>query len=255
MVSLSRNFGKEAALTAGLDHARADAVVVTDADLRDPPELMPELVRQWSAGFDVVHARRSAREGETWLKKATAHAFYRLTGGIGRVEIPANTGGLPPSQPPCRRRAGRAARAASVHEGPAWIGFPQKAVPNRRDPRFAGVTKWNYWRLWNFAIEGFTSFTIAPLRAATYFGLVVALLAFAFAGFITVRTIFFGDPVPGYPSLAVIVLFPGGLQLISIGILGEYVGRTFNESKHGPLYLLNEYLPPRASGPGSESAG
>ena len=253
-IDLSRNFGKEIALTAGLDHARGDAVVVIDADLQDPPELIPELVRQWSEGFDVVYATRTAREGETWLKKATAHAFYRLIRTISRVDIPAHTGDF---RLLSRRAADALGELREQHRFMkglfAWIGFPQKAVPYRRDPRHAGVTKFNYWRLWNFAIEGFTSFSIAPLKAATYFGLAVAVLAFAFAGFIVVRTFFFGDPVPGYPSLAVIVLFLGGVQLVSIGILGEYVGRMFNEAKRRPLYLINEYLPGRAPGAGGHA--
>jgi len=254
-IDLSRNFGKEIALTAGLDHARGDAVVVIDADLQDQPELIPELVRQWGEGFDVVYATRTVREGETWLKKATAHAFYRLIRTISGVDIPAHTGDF---RLLSRRAVDALGELREQHRFMkglfAWIGFPQKAVPYRRDPRFAGVTKYNYWRLWNFAIEGFTSFSIVPLKAATYFGLTVALLAFAFAGFIIVRTIFFGDPVPGYPSLAVIVLFLGGVQLVSIGILGEYVGRMFNEAKRRPLYLINEYLPARASESASRAA-
>jgi glycosyltransferase involved in cell wall biosynthesis len=244
LVDLSRNFGKEIALTAGLDHARGDAVVVIDADLQDPPELIVDLVREWRRGYDVVYAQRAAREGETWLKKATAHLFYRLIRRVSRVSIPADTGDF---RLLSRRAVDALARLRERHRFMkglfAWIGFPQKAVLYRRDPRFAGETKWNYWRLWNFAIEGFTSFTIAPLKLATYFGVLVALASFAFAAFIVARTIIFGDPVRGYPSLMVVVLFLGGVQLVSIGILGEYVGRMFNEAKGRPLYLLNGYGP------------
>lgn len=251
VIDLSRNFGKEAAMTAGLDHVDGDAVVIIDADLQDPPELIPDLVREWRAGFDVVYARRTMRDGETFLKKATAHAFYRLMRRVNRVQIPEDTGDFRLLS----RRAVESLKALREHHRFmkglfAWIGYPQKAVPYRRDPRFAGESKFNYWRLWNFAIEGFTSFTIAPLKIATYFGLGVAMLSFLYAAVIVFKTLAHGDPVQGYPSLVTIVLFLGGVQLLSIGILGEYVGRMFNESKRRPLYLINDVL---ASGQGHES--
>jgi glycosyltransferase involved in cell wall biosynthesis len=259
IVDLSRNFGKEIALTAGLDHARGDAVVVIDADLQDPPELIPELVRRWREGHDVVYAKRSARDGESWLKKLTAFAFYRLIQRAGRVRIPPDTGDF-------RLLSRRAVEAlGSLREQHrfmkglfAWIGYPQVAVPYRRERRHAGKTTWNYWRLWNFALEGITSFTAAPLKLATYLGLVTALAAFAYAALIVYKTLMFGDPVRGYPSLMVVVLFLGGVQLITIGILGEYVGRMFDETKNRPLYLVQEYRPaadarPAAGRPGSEA--
>jgi len=243
VVSLSRNFGKEIALTAGLEHVRGEAAVVIDADLQDPPEMIRALVEQWRAGYDVVYARRTKREGETALKKLTAHLFYRVIRRVTRVEIPADTGDF--------RLLSRRAVAALVtlreqHRFMkglfAWIGFPQKAVEYRRDPRFAGQTKWNYWNLWNYALEGITSFTIAPLKIATYFGFTVAALAFGYAAFIVYKTLRYGDPVQGYPSLMVVVLFLGGVQLVFIGILGEYLGRTFNEAKGRPLYFVGELL-------------
>ena len=244
LVDLSRNFGKEVALTAGLDHAVGDAVVVIDADLQDPPEIIPELIAQWRAGFDVVFARRTARDGESLFKKATASAFYRLIQRVSRVEIPADTGDF---RLLSRRAVEALKQLREQHRFMkglfAWIGFPQKAVPYRRDPRFAGDTKWNYWKLWNFALEGITSFTIAPLKIATYVGILVALVSFMFAAFIIYKTIVFGDPVRGYPSLMVVVLFLGGVQLLSIGVMGEYLGRLFNESKGRPLYFLNAYEP------------
>ncbi|MFO1217416.1 MAG: glycosyltransferase family 2 protein [Burkholderiaceae bacterium] len=244
IVDLSRNFGKEIALTAGLDHAAGDAVVVIDADLQDPPELIPELIAQWQSGFDVVFARRTARDGETLFKKATASAFYRLIQRVSRVEIPADTGDF---RLLSRRAVDALKQLREQHRFMkglfAWIGFPQKAVPYRRDARFAGDTKWNYWKLWNFAIEGFTSFTIAPLKIATYVGVLVALVSFVFAAWIIYKTIAFGDPVRGYPSLIVVVLFLGGVQLLSIGVMGEYLGRLFDESKRRPLYFLNTYAP------------
>jgi polyisoprenyl-phosphate glycosyltransferase len=244
LIDLSRNFGKEIAITAGLDHARGDAVVVIDADLQDPPELIPELLAKWREGFDVVYARRTARDGETLLKKTTAKLFYRAIQSMSRVRIPADTGDF-------RLLSRRAVEALRLLREQhrfmkglfAWIGYPQVAVFYRRDPRYAGETKWNYWRLWNFAIEGITSFSIGPLKIATYAGLLVALGAFIFAAIIIFKTLIYGDPVRGYPSLMVVVLFLGGVQLMSLGMIGEYLGRMFNETKRRPLYLLNEYRP------------
>lgn len=245
LVDLSRNFGKEAAMTAGLDFADGDAVVLIDADLQDPPEVVPALVREWENGYEVVYGKRSVRRGETLVKRTTAHLFYRLIRHMNRVEIPADTGDF-------RLMDRRAVEALSqLRESHrfmkglfAWIGFPQKAVEYDRDPRYSGSSKFNYWKLWNFAIEGFTSFTIAPLKVATYLGILTAALAFAYAAFIVLRTLLYGDPVRGYPSLVTIVLFVGGVQLLSIGILGEYVGRMFNETKRRPLYLVRESVPP-----------
>ena len=242
IVDLSRNFGKEIALTAGLDYARGDAVIVIDADLQDPPELIPELISGWREGYDVVYATRAAREGETFMKKATAHLFYRVVQSISRFKIPEDTGDF---RLLSRRAVDALKQLREQHRFMkglfAWIGYPQKAVPYRRDPRFAGETKWNYWKLWNFAIEGITSFTIAPLKLATYVGLIVALGAFSYGGFIIVRTLIFGNPVAGYPSLLVAVLFLGGVQLVALGIIGEYLGRMFDETKGRPLYLVNAY--------------
>lgn len=248
LVDFSRNFGKEIALTAGLDAAAGDAVVLIDADLQDPPELIPELLRHWRDGYDVVYATRVSRDGETRLKKLTAFLFYRVMQQATRIAIPADTGDF-------RLLSRRAVRALEqLHEQHrfmkglfAWIGFPQKAVPYKRDPRFAGETKWDYWRLWNFALEGVTSFTIAPLKVATYLGLVTALLSFVYAGLVIVKTLLYGDPVRGYPSLMTAVLFFSGVQLIGIGLLGEYLGRVFDETKRRPLYLVKRYDPGRRS--------
>lgn len=244
IVNLSRNFGKEIALTAGLDHARGDAFVVIDADLQDPPELIVELVRRWREGYDVVYAKRTSRDGESRLKKLTAFAFYRLIQRISRVHIPQDTGDF---RLLSRRAVAALGKLREQHRFMkglfAWIGYPQVAVSYRREPRYAGKTKWNYWRLWNFALEGITSFTSAPLKIATYLGLVTALAAFTYAAFIVYKTLVFGEPVHGYPSLMVVVLFLGGVQLITIGILGEYIGRMFDESKNRPLYLVQEYRP------------
>jgi glycosyltransferase involved in cell wall biosynthesis len=251
VIDLSRNFGKEIAMTAGLDHARGEAVVVIDADLQDPPELIPELVKRWREGFDVVYARRTARDGETFLKKATAKLFYRFIQGLSRVKIPADTGDF-------RLLSRRAVDALKLLREQhrfmkglfAWIGYPQVAVYYHRDPRFAGSTKWNYWHLWNFALEGITSFSIGPLKIATYVGLLTAFASFIAAGVIVYKTIVYGDPVRGYPSLMVVMLFLGGVQLMSLGMIGEYLGRMFNETKRRPLYLVNCYVP---SGLGKEN--
>jgi glycosyltransferase involved in cell wall biosynthesis len=244
IVNLSRNFGKEIALTAGLDHARGDAVVVIDADLQDPPELIPEMLRRWQEGYDVVYARRTARDGESLLKKLTAFVFYRLIQQISHVRIPQDTGDYRLLSRRAIVALGKLREQHRFMKGLfSWIGYPQVSVPYHREPRHAGKTKWNYWRLWNFAIEGITSFTTAPLKIATYLGLITALGAFAYASVIIYKTIMFGNPVRGYPSLMVVVLFLGGVQLITIGILGEYVGRMFDETKARPLYLVESYHP------------
>jgi polyisoprenyl-phosphate glycosyltransferase len=248
LVDLSRNFGKEIALTAGLDHAGGDAVVVIDADLQDPPEFIPKLVEQWNAGYDVVYAKRTAREGETFLKRATAHGFYRVMQRMSHVKIPEDTGDF---RLLSRRAVESLKRLREQHRFMkglfAWIGYPQVAVPYRRDPRKAGQTKWNYWRLWNFALEGITSFTTGPLKLATYVGLATALGAFVYGIVIIVKTLLFGNRVAGYPSLMAVILFLGGIQLLSIGVMGEYLARTFDETKGRPLYLVNGYHRSRAS--------
>ena len=248
LVDLSRNFGKEIALTAGLHKAQGDAVIVIDADLQDPPEVIPQLIKEWENGFDVVYARRSQRKGESWLKKTSAASFYRIIQRLSKVSIPEDTGDF-------RLLSRRAVEALNTLPEQhrfmkglfAWIGYKQKAVYYDRDPRFAGTSKWNYWKLWNFAIDGITSFTTAPLKFATYIGFLTAFIAFIYGSYILIDTLMFGNPVPGYPSLIVIILFLGGVQLMAIGVVGEYVGRIFTETKQRPLYFLNEYKPRRDS--------
>ena len=251
IVNLSRNFGKEIATTAGLDHARGAAIIILDADLQDPPELIPELVAGWREGYDTVYAQRRRREGETWLKRSTAKMFYQLMGNVGRVDIPPDTGDF---RLISRRVVNALAELREQHRFMkglfAWVGFPSKAVLYDRAPRFAGKSKWDYWKLWNFALEGITSFTIVPLKVATYLGLAVGLAAAIYIAEIVVRTLLFGNPVPGYPSLLAVVLFIGGVQLMTLGIMGEYLGRIFNEVKRRPLYLVERHLP---SGTGAEA--
>lgn len=246
LVDLSRNFGKETAMAAGLDHVRGDAVVVIDADLQDPPEVIPQLIEQWHNGYDNVYARRRQRDGETLLKKASAALFYKVIGRLSRVSIPQDTGDFRLLS----RRAVEALRQLREQHRFmkglfAWIGYPSIAVEYNRDPRLAGETKFNYWKLWNFAIEGITSFTTAPLKLATYFGLVVALVAFVAIIVLVAKTLMFGDPVKGYPSLMSAILFLGGIQLVALGSLGEYIGRMFNETKGRPLYFTKQYIPSR----------
>jgi polyisoprenyl-phosphate glycosyltransferase len=243
VLNFSRNFGKEIAMTAGFDHAEGDAVVVIDADLQDPPELIPALVAAWREGFDVAYAQRRGREGETWLKKITAAGFYRVMQSIGgAARIPLNTGDF---RLMSRRACHALQQLREQHRFMkglfAWVGFPSKAVLYDRAPRAAGGTKWNYWKLWNLSLEGLTSFTVAPLKIATYVGLLTALLAVFYGSLILVRTLLFGNPVPGYPSLLVVVLFLGGGQLVTLGIIGEYLGRVFNETKGRPLYIVERF--------------
>ncbi|PPQ35383.1 glycosyltransferase family 2 protein [Rhodopila globiformis] len=244
VLSLSRNFGKETAITAGLDHAAGDAVVVIDADLQDPPELIPALVAEWRAGYDMVAARRRSRAGETWLKRWTAHAFYRLARGMGDVRLPEDTGDFRLLSRRAVNAVGQLREHHRFMKGVfAWVGFPTTFVPYDRACRSTGVSKWTYWRLWNLALEGITSFTVMPLKCATYLGLGVAALAGVYALQVIVKTLVIGNPVAGYPSLMTVVLFLGGVQLMFLGVIGEYLGRVFNETKQRPLYLVQHYAP------------
>ena len=236
---LSRNFGKEAAMTAGLDQVRGTVVIPVDADLQDPPELIPALIAKWREGFDVVNAVREVREGEGWLKRGSAFLFYRIINRLSAIDIPADTGDF--------RLLSRAAVEA-LRQMPerrrfmkgmfVWVGFPTASVTYRRAGRHAGTTSWNYWRLWNFALEGITSFSQVPLRIASYLGLSVALLSMVYAVFLLIRTIMFGNAVSGYPSLMVAILFIGGVQLVALGVIGEYIGRIYEETKQRPVYLI-----------------
>jgi glycosyltransferase involved in cell wall biosynthesis len=244
LVSLSRNFGKEIALTAGLDHARGQAVIIIDADLQDPPELISTFVSLWEQGHDVVFARRTEREGETALKRTTAHLFYRLINLLADRPIPADVGDF---RLMSRRAVDSLLRMREQHRFMkglfAWVGYKQIEVPYVRAARAAGTSKWNYWRLWNLSLEGLTSFSIRPLQFASYFGFVIALLSIVYGSIIILKTIVFGNPVAGYPSLVTIVLFLGGVQLMTLGIIGEYIGRIFNETKQRPLYLVMHVQP------------
>jgi glycosyltransferase involved in cell wall biosynthesis len=245
VINLSRNFGKETALTAGLDHVRGDAVIILDADLQDPPELIPNLLKIWRAeNADVVYGQRTTRLGETWFKKFTAGAFYRVMNRIsGKVDIPFNTGDFRLMN---RRSLDALKQLRETHRFMkglfAWIGYKQIAFPYVREPRAAGRTHWDYLSLWNLSLEGITGFSLTPLRLAGLFGVLISLFAFLFGCFIVIRTLTDGSSVPGYPSLMVMVTFLSGIQLLTIGILGEYIGRIFNETKQRPLYFIDRII-------------
>lgn len=238
-IKLSRNFGKEAALTAGLDHVDADAAVVIDADLQDPPELIPKLVEQWLAGYDVVYATRSARAGESRFKRFSAAAFYRSMEHLSEVGIPRDTGDYRLLSRRALDALGQLRERQRFMKGLfSWIGYRQTSVRYLREPRQAGSSKWNYWRLAQLAIEGITSFSTVPLRLATWVGLGSAGLAFVYGGWVFVHALIYGDRVRGYPTLMLVVLFLGGVQLLALGVIGEYLGRNYAESKRRPLYFI-----------------
>ena len=241
LVRLSRNFGKEAAMTAGIEHAAGAAVIVLDADLQDPPEVIPEMVRAWKEGADVVSMRRLSRAGESALKRFSAYAYYRLLSRLSKAAIPPDTGDF--------RLMSRRAVAALMQLPErcrymkglyAWVGMPTRIIDYDREPRAAGTTKWSYLALFRLAMEGITSFSTAPLRWATGLGAVAALGGAVFGAAIIFKTLMFGDDVAGYPSLMAMMTFMGGVQLITIGLLGEYVGKTYLESKQRPVYLVRD---------------
>ncbi|HEY4529919.1 MAG TPA: glycosyltransferase family 2 protein [Luteimonas sp.] len=244
LLRLSRNFGKEAALTAGLDRVREGAALILDADGQDPPELIPRFVARWREGYDDVHGTRLAREGEGWFKRASAHAFYRVMQRLSKTPVPTDTGDF-------RLLSARALAALrELRERHrfmkglfGWIGFNRVAIPYRREPRLAGSSKFNAWRLWNFALEGITSFSTAPLRLATYAGVATALVAFGYGLWIIIKALFWGDPVAGWPTMMSVILFLGGVQLMALGLIGEYLGRLYEESKQRPLYLVDAWHP------------
>lgn len=240
----SRNFGKETAVTAGLNHARGEVIVVIDADLQDPPELIPEMLEAWKRGADIVNMQRISRAGETPLKKVTSHLFYRVMNKLSEVPIPVDVGDFRLLSRRAVDALNRMPERNRFMKGLfAWIGFRQETILYHREPRATGNSKWPYWRLWNLAVEGVTGFSTAPLKLALYFGLASALGAFCALAYFLIKTLLIGDPVPGFPATIVTVLFLGGVQIASIGILGEYIARIFIESKGRPLYLVDTYKP------------
>ena len=243
IISLSRNFGKEAALTAGLEAANGDVVVPLDADLQDPPSVIEGMLARWREGYDVVYAVRRQRAGESKTKRFTAHSFYRLMGRLSKAGIPADTGDFRLMDRCVVDALLKLPERSRFMKGLfAWVGFRQTAIYYDRDSRKLGQTSWNYWKLWNFAIDGVTSFSRMPLQVWSYAGLAIALLALGYGGWMILRTLLFGIDLPGYASLMTAVLFLGGIQLIGMGVLGEYLGRVFEEVKSRPLYLTRERL-------------
>ncbi len=241
VLELSRNFGKEAALTAALDHALGRAVIPIDADLQDPPELIPRMVTAWKEGYDVVFAQRTTRKSDTIAKQWTATWFYRAFNAISDISLPANVGDFRLMDRRVVNALQRLGERNRFMKGLfAWVGFRHTSVSFDREPRITGRSKWNYWKLWNFAIDGFLAFSSAPLRIWSYMGACVSLVAFCYASFLILRTLFFGVDVPGYASIMVVVLFLGGVQLIGLGVMGEYLGRVFEEVKQRPVYLIRE---------------
>jgi polyisoprenyl-phosphate glycosyltransferase len=239
VIELSRNFGKEAALSAGLDYASGDAVIPIDSDLQDPPELIPALIETWLQGYDVVLAKRTDRSSDSLLKRSTAKMFYWVHNLLSGIKIPENVGDF--------RIMDRIVIDA-LKEFPerqrfmkglfAWSGFRTTSIDFTREKRAEGFTKYSIWKLWNLALEGITSFSTAPLKVWTYLGISGSLFAFLYGAFLLMRTLLYGRDVPGYTSLIVVILFLGSLQLISIGTLGEYIGRIYIESKQRPKYII-----------------
>lgn len=242
-LKLSRNFGKEAALTAGLDLVREGAAMILDADGQDPPELVPQFVARWREGHDNIYGTRMARDGEAWIKRATAAAFYRVIGRLSRTPIPADTGDFRLLSPRALSALREMRERHRFMKGLfSWVGFKRIAVPYHRHARVAGSSKFSLWRLWNFALEGITGFSTVPLRAATYMGLATAAVAFVFGVWVIAKAALYGDRVAGWPTMMAVILFLGGVQLIALGLIGEYLGRLYEESKQRPLYLVDAWL-------------
>lgn len=241
ILDLSRNFGKEAALTAGIDMAKGDAVIPIDADLQHPPEIIPQMLEKWHDGFDVVLAKRSSRDTDHILQQHAANLFYRIHNWIADYKIPENVGDFrlidhcvvdAIKSLPERRRFMKGLFA--------WVGFRTTTIEYNVEQRHSGTSSFNGWKLWNFALEGITSFSSAPLRIWTYIGGSVSLLAFIYALWIAIKTLLYGTDLPGYASLFTAVLFLGGIQLIGIGVLGEYIGRIYSEAKQRPVYIVRK---------------
>jgi dolichol-phosphate mannosyltransferase len=242
VLKFSRNFGHQIAITAGVDHARGDCVVVIDADLQDPPEVIAQMVEKWREGFDVVYAIRAKREGESAMKLMTASAFYRLLGKVAKISIPENVGDF---RLMSRRAVDQLKQLKEkdrfVRGLVSWIGFRQTGVYYHRDARFAGVTKYPYRKMLKFAFDGITSFSTMPLKLATWLGYASSLVAFLYLASVFVQKMI-GITVPGFATIMVAMMFLGGVQLICLGILGEYVGRVFNEVKPRPMYIVEEFV-------------
>ena len=241
-VDFSRNFGKEIAMIAGLDYATGDCVIFMDADLQDPPELIPELVKYWEEGYDDVYAKRSSRKGETWLKKFTSKMYYRVLQHLTSVPIQEDTGDFRLLDRRCVNALKKMRESQRNSKSMfSWIGYKKKEVLYDRDPRIAGKTKWNYRKLIDLAIDGITSFTTSPLRISTYISIPTFVLLFVYFVYVIAKCIVTSTMIQAYQAIILLILFFSGVQILLFGIIGEYLGRIFNESKNRPLYLVNEY--------------
>lgn len=241
-VDFSRNFGKEIAMLAGLDYATGDAVIFMDADLQDPPELIPELIKYWEEGYDDVYARRKSRQGETWLKKFTSKMYYKILQSLTRVQIQKDTGDFRLLDRRCVNALKKLRESQRCSKSMfSWIGYNKKEVMYDRDPRIAGKTKWNYFKLIDLAIDGITSFTTSPLRVSTYLAIPTFLMLFVYFIYVIVKCCVTGVAIQAFQAIILLILFFAGVQIMLFGIVGEYLGRIFNETKNRPLYFVNEY--------------
>lgn len=241
-VDFSRNFGKETAMIAGLDYAKGDCVIIMDADLQDPPELIPEMITLWEQGYDDVYAKRKSRAGETWLKKFTSKMYYKVLQSLTRVEIQKDTGDFRLLDKRCVNALKKMREASRCSKSMfSWIGYNKKEILYNRDPRIAGETKWNYKKLMDLAIDGITAFTTSPLRISTLLSIPTFLVLFIYLIYTIIKANVVNEPIQAYQAIILLILFFAGVQIVLIGIMGEYLGRIFNESKNRPLYLVNEY--------------
>ena len=241
-VDFSRNFGKEVAMIAGMDYSTGDCVIFMDADLQDPPELIPELIKYWEQGYDDVYARRKSRKGETWLKKFTSKMYYKVLQGLTRVEIQRDTGDFRLLDRRCVNALKKMRESQRCSKSMfSWIGYNKKEVLYDRDPRIAGKTKWNYAKLMDLAIDGITSFTTSPLRVATYVSIPAFLIFLSYLIYIIIKYLKFGTEIHSLQIMLLILSLFFTVQFLLIGIVGEYLGRIFNETKNRPLYFIKEY--------------
>lgn len=240
-IDLSRNFGKETAMMAGFDHVTGDCVVIMDSDLQHPPEVIPDMVAEWEKGYDDIYGQRLTRGKEPWLRKVLSLTYYKLLQKSTNIPILENTGDFRLLDRMCINALKSMRESNRYTKGMyCYVGFRKKGVPFKQEERAAGTTKWNFFKLFNLAVEGITSYTSAPLRMATVVGVVIALLALLYLVYVVIKAIVVGDPVAGYPTIIVSILFLGGLQLLFLGILGEYIGRIFTETKQRPVYFIRE---------------
>jgi glycosyltransferase involved in cell wall biosynthesis len=241
VINFSRNFGKEAALTAAIDHARGDAVIPIDVDLQDPPELIIDMIEKWREGFDVVLARRADRRSDSILKRVTAKMFYSFHNKISNPHMPENVGDFRLMSRKVADVIKRLPERQRFMKGLfAWVGFKSTIIDYTRTERSAGQSSFNFWKLWKLALEGITSFSNLPLTIWSYMGFFISAVSFIYAAFIAIRTIIYGVDVPGYSSTLCLVLFLGGLQLLGIGVIGEYLSRTYMETKQRPIYVVSD---------------